>query len=133
MGMTMRMMMAGRDNKETMGKREQGPRRCQCLLGHNPMPDDDTHSTRPLHYEQLLIGRKAGAYEPAPAGRGNNAKGQERGKVETTQCLPPHLRAIAHRMVRDELASQRQWRGWVIPGSKGGEGVEMTLTKLQQF
>ena len=25
-------------------------------------PDNDDHSTKPLHYKQLLIGRRAGAY-----------------------------------------------------------------------
>jgi len=34
--------------------------------GTSPMllaPDDDNHSTKPLHYKQLLIGRRAGAYQ----------------------------------------------------------------------
>ena len=42
------------------------------------MPDDNAHSTRLLCYKQLLIGRKAGVYEPTPVERGNDARGQER-------------------------------------------------------
>ena len=37
-------------------------------------PDDNAHGTRPLRYEQLLVGGKADVYEPMAAERGNNAK-----------------------------------------------------------
>ena len=38
---------------------------CFCPAADNdgpgsPMPDDDTHGTRALHYKQLLVGRMAG-------------------------------------------------------------------------
>jgi hypothetical protein len=80
-----------------------------------PTLDDDAHGTRPLRYEQLLIGREAGAYEPMAAGRGNNTSmlGSEREGEMTTRCLLPCLRATAHRVVsgsqRDE--GETRWNG----------------------
>jgi hypothetical protein len=37
-----------------------------------PTLDNDAYGTRPLCYEQLLVGRKASAYEPMAAERGND-------------------------------------------------------------
>ena len=68
----------GWDNMGLRGKQERGPRDvhvswasvgfflCFCPAANNdgpgsPMLDDDTHGTRPLQYEQLLVGRMAGA------------------------------------------------------------------------
>ena len=36
-----------------------------------PSPDDGTHSSRPLHYEQLLVGRKPGASDDNNKGWGS--------------------------------------------------------------
>jgi hypothetical protein len=41
-----------------------------------PTPDNDAHGTRPLRYEQLLVGRKAGVYEPMAAGGGTTHRRQ---------------------------------------------------------
>jgi len=58
--------------------------------GTSPMalaPDNDNHSTRPLHYEQLLIGRRAGAYTGEEGEE--TASGKREVRQHPSTCSPP--------------------------------------------
>jgi hypothetical protein len=66
-----------------------------------PTLDNNAHGTRPLCYKQQLVGRKAGAYEPMAAGRGNVilTPGSKREGETMTWCLLSCLQVTAHRVV----------------------------------